>query len=62
MICRYSPEQLAGQRISVFSYGSGFAATLYSIRVTQDATPGECLEVMSAASLARLLMPCYTTH
>lgn len=39
----------------MFSYGSGFAATLYSIRVTQDATPGESLEVMSAASLAQLL-------
>lgn len=38
---RYSPQQLAGQRIGVFSYGSGFAATLYSIKVSQDATPGE---------------------
>lgn len=40
-LCRYSPQQLAGQRIGIFSYGSGFAATLYSIKVTQDATPGE---------------------
>lgn len=40
---RYSPQQLAGQRIGVFSYGSGFAATLYSIKVSQDATPGELM-------------------
>lgn len=38
--CRQTPSQLAGQRIGVFSYGSGFAATLYSVRVTQDHTPG----------------------
>lgn len=28
---------LLGKRIGVFSYGSGFAATMYSIRVTEDA-------------------------
>lgn len=39
---RYSPQQLAGKRIGVFSYGSGLAATLYSLKVTQDATPGKC--------------------
>lgn len=39
---RYSPQQLAGKRIGVFSYGSGLAATLYSLKVTQDATPGQC--------------------
>uniref|UniRef100_A0A8C6T0J0 Hydroxymethylglutaryl-CoA synthase n=1 Tax=Neogobius melanostomus TaxID=47308 RepID=A0A8C6T0J0_9GOBI len=36
--------QIAGQRIGVFSYGSGFAATLYSLRVTQDHTPGSSLD------------------
>lgn len=41
-LLRHTPQQLAGQRLGVFSYGSGFAATLYSIRVTQDATPGTC--------------------
>lgn len=40
---RYSPQQLAGKRIGVFSYGSGLAATLYSLKVTQDATPGKGL-------------------
>jgi len=39
---RHSPLQLAGKRIGVFSYGSGLAATLYSLKVTQDATPGKC--------------------
>ncbi|KAK6492564.1 hydroxymethylglutaryl-CoA synthase [Huso huso] len=41
VLAQNSPQQLAGERIGVFSYGSGFAATLYSIRVTQDATPGK---------------------
>lgn len=41
MCCRHTPSQIAGQRIGVFSYGSGFAATLYSLRVTQDHTPGK---------------------
>ncbi|XP_062369116.1 hydroxymethylglutaryl-CoA synthase, cytoplasmic isoform X1 [Cinclus cinclus] len=49
LLAQYSPEQLAGQRISVFSYGSGFAATLYSIRVTQDATPGSALDKITAS-------------
>ncbi|XP_067838494.1 hydroxymethylglutaryl-CoA synthase, cytoplasmic isoform X2 [Heptranchias perlo] len=39
-----SAQQLAGQRIGLFSYGSGFAATLYSLRVSQDATPGSALD------------------
>ncbi len=41
LCCRRTPSQMAGQRVGVFSYGSGFAATLYSLRVTQDHTPGE---------------------
>nr|XP_013816494.1 PREDICTED: hydroxymethylglutaryl-CoA synthase, cytoplasmic isoform X2 [Apteryx mantelli mantelli] len=49
LLAQYSPEQLAGQRISVFSYGSGFAATLYSIKVTQDATPGSSLDRITAS-------------
>ncbi|KAL4617632.1 hydroxymethylglutaryl-CoA synthase, cytoplasmic-like [Arapaima gigas] len=44
LIAQHSPQQLSGHRIGVFSYGSGFAATLYSIRVTQDATPGSALD------------------
>uniref|UniRef100_UPI00398E96AF hydroxymethylglutaryl-CoA synthase, cytoplasmic isoform X1 n=2 Tax=Pristiophorus japonicus TaxID=55135 RepID=UPI00398E96AF len=48
-----SAQQLAGQRIGLFSYGSGFAATLYSLRVTQDATPGSALDKL-VSSLADL--------
>ncbi|KAK3522222.1 hypothetical protein QTP70_033391 [Hemibagrus guttatus] len=44
ILAQFTPQQLAGQRIGLFSYGSGFAATLYSIRVTQDATPGSMLD------------------
>lgn len=43
LCCRHTTSQLAGQRVGVFSYGSGSAATLYSLRVTQDHTPGETL-------------------
>ncbi|XP_076140558.1 hydroxymethylglutaryl-CoA synthase, cytoplasmic isoform X1 [Alosa pseudoharengus] len=49
VIAQRTPQQLAGQRIGVFSYGSGFAATLYSIRVTQDATPGSALDKLVAS-------------
>ncbi|XP_026074969.1 hydroxymethylglutaryl-CoA synthase, cytoplasmic-like isoform X2 [Carassius auratus] len=44
VLAQHTPQQLAGQRIGVFSYGSGFAATLYSIKVTPDATPGSALD------------------
>ncbi|XP_034296718.1 hydroxymethylglutaryl-CoA synthase, cytoplasmic isoform X1 [Pantherophis guttatus] len=44
LLAQYSLQQLAGQRIGVFSYGSGFAATLYSIKISQDATPGSSLD------------------
>lgn len=54
VIAVHTPQELAGQRIGVFSYGSGFAATLYSIRVTQDATPGSALDTL-VASLSDLL-------
>lgn len=43
LCCRHTTSQLAGQRVGLFSYGSGSAATLYSVRVTQDHTPGETL-------------------
>ncbi|XP_066567562.1 hydroxymethylglutaryl-CoA synthase, cytoplasmic isoform X1 [Amia ocellicauda] len=49
VLAQYSPQQLAGQRIGVFSYGSGFAATLYSIRVTEDDTPGSPLAKLTAS-------------
>ncbi|XP_069483328.1 hydroxymethylglutaryl-CoA synthase, cytoplasmic isoform X1 [Ambystoma mexicanum] len=47
ILAQYSPQQLAGQKIGVFSYGSGFAATLYSLTVTQDAAPGSSLHKLT---------------
>ncbi|KAF7648266.1 hypothetical protein LDENG_00159610 [Lucifuga dentata] len=44
LLAQCTAAELAGQRIGVFSYGSGFAATLYSLRVTQDHTPGSTLD------------------
>ncbi|XP_005816295.2 LOW QUALITY PROTEIN: hydroxymethylglutaryl-CoA synthase, cytoplasmic-like [Xiphophorus maculatus] len=44
LIAQHTASQLAGQRVGLFSYGSGFAATLYSLRVTQDHTPGSALD------------------
>ncbi|XP_029433711.1 hydroxymethylglutaryl-CoA synthase, cytoplasmic [Rhinatrema bivittatum] len=49
LLAQCSPQQLAGQKIGVFSYGSGFAATLYSLKVTQDATPGSSLDKLTAS-------------
>ncbi|KAM5264129.1 hydroxymethylglutaryl-CoA synthase, cytoplasmic isoform 1-T1 [Ctenodactylus gundi] len=49
VLAQYSPQQLAGKRIGVFSYGSGLAATLYSLKVTQDATPGSALDKIMAS-------------
>ncbi|XP_059584246.1 hydroxymethylglutaryl-CoA synthase, mitochondrial isoform X2 [Alligator mississippiensis] len=41
---RCSAQQLAGSRIGAFSYGSGLAASLFSLRVSQDAAPGSSLD------------------
>uniref|UniRef100_A0AAZ3R2V1 Hydroxymethylglutaryl-CoA synthase n=1 Tax=Oncorhynchus tshawytscha TaxID=74940 RepID=A0AAZ3R2V1_ONCTS len=49
VIAQHTPQHLAGQRIGLFSYGSGFAATLYSLRVSQDATPGSGLDKLCAS-------------
>ncbi|KAJ7988199.1 hypothetical protein DPEC_G00321130 [Dallia pectoralis] len=49
VLAQHTPQDLAGQRIGLFSYGSGFAATLYSLRVSQDATPGSALDKLCAS-------------
>lgn len=36
-------EDLAGQRLMLFSYGSGLASSLYSLRVSQDTSPDSAL-------------------
>ena len=40
---RHSCEQLAGQRLVLFSYGSGLASTMLSVRVSSDAGPNSPL-------------------
>ena len=49
VLAQYSPQQLAGKRTGVFSYGSGLAAILYSLGVMQDATPGSGLDKITAS-------------
>lgn len=43
---------LAGKRVSMSSHGAGLAATLHSVKVTQDATPGPALEKIIASLCA----------
>uniref|UniRef100_A0A8C5KYD7 Hydroxymethylglutaryl-CoA synthase n=1 Tax=Jaculus jaculus TaxID=51337 RepID=A0A8C5KYD7_JACJA len=40
----HSAQELAGSRIGAFSYGSGLAASFFSFRVSEDASPGSPLE------------------
>ncbi|XP_077980833.1 hydroxymethylglutaryl-CoA synthase 1-like [Glandiceps talaboti] len=52
-IAMNSVSELAGKRAALFSYGSGLASSLYSIRVSEDTTPGSAL-LKVAASLSDL--------
>ncbi|CAN8004119.1 unnamed protein product [Ixodes hexagonus] len=47
------PSDLAGRRVGLFSYGSGLAATLFSLRVSRDLSPESPLAELHA-SLADL--------
>lgn len=49
VLAQHTLQQLSGQRIGLFSYGSGFAATLYSVTVTQDCTPDSALDKLVAS-------------
>ncbi|KAM6217711.1 hydroxymethylglutaryl-CoA synthase, mitochondrial [Rhynchocyon petersi] len=44
LLSQHSAQELAGSRIGAFSYGSGMAASLFSLRVSQDASPGSPLQ------------------
>uniref|UniRef100_A0A7M4E4A9 Hydroxymethylglutaryl-CoA synthase n=1 Tax=Crocodylus porosus TaxID=8502 RepID=A0A7M4E4A9_CROPO len=44
LLAQCSAQQLAGSRIGAFSYGSGLAASLFSLRVSQDVAPGSPLD------------------
>ena len=48
-IYRNSVENLAGKRVALFSYGSGLAATMFSIRITQDIGPDSPLTHLVAS-------------
>ena len=45
MILSFSkpPSELAGKRIVLFSYGSGLASSMYSLKLSSDATPSSPL-------------------
>ncbi|XP_027722485.1 hydroxymethylglutaryl-CoA synthase, mitochondrial [Vombatus ursinus] len=57
LLSQHTAQQLAGTRIGAFSYGSGLAASLFSIQVSQDATPGSPLDklVSSVSDLPKRL-------
>ncbi|CAK6439332.1 unnamed protein product [Pipistrellus nathusii] len=44
LLAHHSAQDLAGSRIGAFSYGSGLAASFFSFRASQDASPGSPLE------------------
>ncbi|KAM5201494.1 hydroxymethylglutaryl-CoA synthase, mitochondrial [Hipposideros larvatus] len=57
LLSQRSAQDLAGSRIGAFSYGSGLAASFFSFRVSQDASPGSPLEklVSSTSDLPKRL-------
>ncbi|KAM9689084.1 LOW QUALITY PROTEIN: hydroxymethylglutaryl-CoA synthase, mitochondrial [Trichechus inunguis] len=57
LLAHHSAQDLAGSRIGAFSYGSGMAASLFSLRASKDASPGSLLEklVSSVADLPNRL-------
>ena len=42
------PTELAGKRVVLFSYGSGLASAMYSLRFSQDPTPKSSLSKVMA--------------
>ncbi|KAM5162801.1 hydroxymethylglutaryl-CoA synthase, mitochondrial [Callospermophilus lateralis] len=46
LLSHHSAQDLAGSRIGAFSYGSGLAASFFSFRVSQDASPGSPLDTL----------------
>jgi hydroxymethylglutaryl-CoA synthase len=47
-LASHSIQDLAGKRIVLFSYGSGLASSMYSLRVTADHTSGSALNRLLA--------------
>ncbi|KAG7175189.1 Hydroxymethylglutaryl-CoA synthase, cytoplasmic-like [Homarus americanus] len=44
-----SAENLAGKRVAMFSYGSGLAATMFSLRISEDTGPDSSLSQLVAS-------------
>uniref|UniRef100_A0A2K5VHK3 Hydroxymethylglutaryl-CoA synthase n=1 Tax=Macaca fascicularis TaxID=9541 RepID=A0A2K5VHK3_MACFA len=57
LLSHHSAQELSGSRIGAFSYGSGLAASFFSFRVSQDASPGSPLDklVSSTSDLPKRL-------
>nr|KAF6413328.1 3-hydroxy-3-methylglutaryl-CoA synthase 2 [Molossus molossus] len=53
LLSQHSAQDLAGSRIGAYSYGSGLAASFFSFRASQDASPGSPLEQL-VSSMADL--------
>ncbi len=43
-----TPGDLVGKRVVLFSYGSGLASTMYSIRIATDSAPKSALSTLMA--------------
>nr|CAD7428761.1 unnamed protein product [Timema monikensis] len=43
LVCE-SASELVGKRVGLFSYGSGLASSLYSLRISKDASKGSALD------------------
>ncbi|KAL0605098.1 Hydroxymethylglutaryl-CoA synthase, mitochondrial [Plecturocebus cupreus] len=50
LLSHHSAQELAGSRIGAFSYGSGLAASFFSFRVSQDASPGSPLDKLVSST------------
>lgn len=49
ILSSYTLENIPGKRIGMFSYGSGFASTLFSLKVCDDNSPGSALWKLMAS-------------
>lgn len=61
LLASKTAAELAGQRIVLFSYGSGFASSMYSLRASHDASAGSPLAEL-VASLANLKQRLESRH
>ena len=48
IFCSQNATQLSGKRVVLFSYGSGLASTMFTLRASQNAAPGSALDKMAS--------------